>query len=303
MICLAFISCFDNGLHAQQSARKVSIDVTKVLGGQHICIVGNGSVQFINENELVLLAGPDSNCYMSVQALQLVVITRDGRVLTQKSWPSTYPFVVLSADRIAISGNGDITILNDALKAVQTVSLPKAQHSSVSLQKEAPDTLLARLPRGEVLAYSGLPLVQTSQQETKQGDQVVYLRRNREMLILRKQELLKITPSGDSRQLANLTWLHDCNKLCQAWSSGTTWAVSEDGNRAVFTSSGTRFPVTDESGLFPFFRLLVVDLATGKELYRKEFDTKTSGRSAQLSPTGDSLLINDGDQLHFQPVN
>jgi hypothetical protein len=301
-ICFASLGCIASQTHAQQPETHTSLDIAKVLGNERLCMVGNGSVQFLNEDEFVLLVGPDTNCYRSVESLELVVITKQGKILARKSWPSTYRFVALPEGRIAISGNGDITVLNDALKVVQTIPLPPTQRSPVALQKEGSDTLLARLPTGEATAYTGAPLVQTSHHETNQDDQFVCMQDSGDAVVIRKQQLLALSSTGDSAHLTDLVWLHDCNKLCQAWSSGTTSAVSENCKRAVFVSSGTRFPVTDESGMFPFYRILVVDLETGKELYRKEFDTKTFPRITQLSPNGDLLLMGDGDRLNFQSI-
>src|SRR5690348_11773598 len=68
-----------------------SLKLQKILGGKHACIAGNRSVQFISEDELLLLAGPDSNCYRNVNDLELVVISTRGRVIARKPWPSTFP--------------------------------------------------------------------------------------------------------------------------------------------------------------------------------------------------------------------
>ena len=302
-LCLSMIGGITLRVRSQDNAPLSSLDLGKVLKGKRLCIVGNGSVQFLNENELVLLVGPDADCYRTVQALELITLRMDGHVLARKPWPSTFPFVVLSGGRFAVSGIGEFTVLDHAFQEVQIVSFPVAEGSSIFLQKEGSDSLLARLPHGGDFTYSGAPLVQTKQHETKQDDRLIYERETGEAIVARGDHLFVVPSNGKDLHLADLTWLHDCNKLCQTWSGGTNWAVSENGKRAVFTSAGTRFPVTDASGLFPFWRVLVIDLSTGKEIYRKEFGTKTSRRSAQLSPKGDLLLLSDGDELHFQPLN
>ena len=300
--CIALIVGSANQAWSQRSAKQESLDIAKVLDGHHLCFVGNDSVQFVNDNELVLLAGPDAICYQTVQSLELVVVTKDGRVLARKPWPSTYPFVALSSSRIAIAGSGEITVLDDRLRKVQAIPLPDPR-STIALEKEGSDTLLARASQAGDLAYSGIPLAPTKRFETAPDDRLVYVRESGDVVLLRKLQLVTFSKGATDKSLADLSWLLDCNKFCQSWSSVRTWTASQNGKRAVFTSSGSRFPVTDESGLFPLYRLVVIDLATGKEVYRKEFDTNTAKRSAQLSPSGDVLLMRNGDELRFQSIN
>jgi len=182
------------------------------------------------------------------------------------------------------------------------LSLHTGERSTFFLQKEGTSTLLERLPRGETFAYSGVPLAEEKYQKTTSGDGTVLHRKSGEIVALRKKELLTVEPGGETRHLADLSWLQDCNSLCQAWVSGIRLAVSANGERAAFVSGGTRFPITDDSGMFPFWRVLVVDLSNGKEVFRKEFATNIDRRCAQLSPAGDLLLLSDGDKLQFKSL-
>lgn len=295
-IALAFILCLDTFGQAPKTLK-----LSKILNGKRACVIGNGSVQFLSQDELVLLTGPEPDCYKNVNNLELVTLSTDGRILASKPWPSTFPFVALDS-RVAIGGSGEVLVLNDRLKTIQTLSLPTGDQSTVSLSKEGTSTLFVTAPRGETLAYAGSPLTPTRDQKSAAGDQRILSHEDGEMIALKDNKLLTIQSDGKSKTFADITWLHDCNRLCQSWSGGTSYAVSANGERSAFVSSATRFPITDESGMFPFWRVLVIDLSSGKEIYRREFDTKTSRRSAQLSPDGKLLLLSDGDELQFQSL-
>jgi len=67
--------------------------------------------------------------------------------------------------------------------------------------------------------------------------------------------------------------------------------------RVLVYSNGSKFPVTDAAGLFPYFRLQVFDVATGVELYREENIVRTGDRGAAISPDGDWLATTDGQRV------
>jgi hypothetical protein len=67
--------------------------------------------------------------------------------------------------------------------------------------------------------------------------------------------------------------------------------------RVLIYSNGSKFPVTDAAGLFPYFRLQVFDLETGIELYREEDIVRTGDRGAAISPDGDRLATTDGQRV------
>ena len=67
------------------------------------------------------------------------------------------------------------------------------------------------------------------------------------------------------------------------WHSGSTGRK----RRILVYSNGSKFPITDAAGLFPYFRLQVFDFDSGAELYREEDITRTGDRSATISPDGD----------------
>ncbi len=295
---LAFFLCLDGFAQAPKALK-----LSNVLNGKRSCVLGNGSVQFLNKDELVLLAGLGNNCYKDISALELVTFSMDGRIIARKLWPSTYPFVAFDS-HVAISGDREIMVLDGKLQTVQTLVVPTADRAPFSLAREGTATLLVRIPHagGDIFRYSGLPLVTVQNPVLASGDTLVLSRENNEAIVLRGKKLLTMQPGGGSRDLADLTWLQDCNKLCQSWSGGIAWAVSANGERSAFISTSTRFPLTDESGAFPFWRVVVIDLSSGKEIFRKEFYTKTSRRSAQLSPDGKLLLLSDGDKLQFQSL-
>jgi hypothetical protein len=62
-------------------------------------------------------------------------------------------------------------------------------------------------------------------------------------------------------------------------------------------ANGSKLPITDAAGLFPYFRLQVFDFDTGTELYREEYIVRTGQRSAAISPDGDRLATTDGQRV------
>ncbi len=293
--------------HANATSRQVaSLRLQKILGGKQACTVGNNSVQFVSEDELLILAGPSADCYRSVNDLELVVISTRGQVIARKLWPSTFPTVVLSSKRIVIADSNNILVLDDNLRTLDTVPLPsEAAHSSVSLWKEDQDTLVVRSVRGENYRYRGTPLQRVDQQSfTRRNDAaVIYASEGGGTITYSAtaRQLIETQPNGSSQVLADLTWVIGCEKFCQMYEAGTTWNVaSREKKRVLFVSSGSRFPVTDAAGLFPYFHVAVIDLEGGTEIYRKQYVTKTSHRSAQISPDGDLIALSDGEYIEIE---
>jgi hypothetical protein len=287
------------------SQQVASLKLQKILGGKQACTVGNNSVQFVSEDELLILAGPTSDCYRSVNDLELVVVSTGGQVIARKPWPSTFPSVVLSSKRIVIADSNNILVLDDHLRTTNTVPLPsEAARSSVSLSKEEPDTLLVRSARGEIYQYRGTPLQRVNPPtSTKRGNvSVIYSSEDGGTVAYNAntRQLIETAPNGTSRVLVDLTWVIGCDKFCQEYDAGTAWSVASQGKKRVLVvSNGSRFPITDAAGLFPYFHLAVIDLKNGAEVYRKQYITKTSKRAAQISPDGDLIALSDGDYIEI----
>ena len=197
-----------------------------------------------------------------------------------------------------------MNVLDSSLREIQTVPIPSSGQSSVFLQRRSPDTLIARLPRGEEFALQGMPLKLIGRIEHDSEHTVVYEEHGSgRTIILVGQKLLTTESANQTKVLADLSWLFNCTTYCQAYDAGTAFSVSSQGAlRAALISNGSKFPVTDAAGLFPFCRVVVVDLTSGKEIYRKQFVTKTGQRSAQISPGGDLLALSDGDEIELQPL-
>jgi hypothetical protein len=279
-----------------------SVDLTKLLSGKNAC---NGAAQFIQEDEIAMLVGADSDCYKAVDSIELMILSVQGRIISRKPWPSSFPIVSLADGRLAVAGVGEFYVMNAKLETIQTVVPPHVERSSLSLQKTGiPGSVRAKFPRGEAFTYAGIPLQQVRNTEPLAGDIFITTGDRGQTLVLNGRQLQVTQPNGTKTSLADLKWLFNCDKNCQAYDAGTGWSISNGPNKRIaFMSNGSKFPVTDDAGLFPFFRVFVIDLETGKEVFRKQFITKTARRSAQISPRGDQLLLSDGVELNFQPLH
>jgi hypothetical protein len=281
---------------------KVSINLHKLLGSEHACFRGSRSIQFLSEDELLLLAGPTENCYRSVSQLELIVLSLDGRVLARKPWPSTFPTVILPSKRIAISNPTELQVLDDRLAIIQTLSFPdQSKPSSHFLSSDGPDRVRASGPNGSFV-FGGTPLLylrfDPSEGYQAGHPQLIYTRVDGRQLVREANQLSERQNGVTLRKIASLDWVIPCDKSCQAYDAGTAFEVATTKeHRILVISNGSRFPVTDAAGLFPYFRLEVFDLDTGAEIYREEYVTKTGQRSAALSPDGDLLAIFSDDSI------
>ena len=120
--------------------------------------------------------------------------------------------------------------------------------------------------------------------------------------LLRMGEALVLESAGHPvRKISGLEWvIPPCGRYtyCQAYDAGTSIQISTGRKRRILVcSNGSRFPITDAAGLFPYFRLQVFDFDTGAELYREEDITRTGDRSAAIDPDGERLATTDGEKV------
>ena len=305
-LCLALILGAFTRPCALASSQTVSLNLHKILGGKEACAINN-SVQFVSEDELLILAGPSSNCYQSVNDLELVIISTSGQVIARHSWPSTFPIVVLVPKSIVVANAHDISILDDKLQTIASTPLPaNATGSSVFLSKEFPDTLVVNTPRGKSYKYRGDPLRLFAETSTplRRLPSIIYSSEDGRTVEWKDRQLIATLPDGTSRVLSDLSWVIPCEKYCQEYEAGTVYSLATRGKkRVLFQSSGSRFPVTDAAGLFPYFRVSVFDLDSGAEVYRKQYITHTAKHTAQISPDGDSIALNNGDRILIERLN
>jgi hypothetical protein len=299
---LSCFVCFSPWKAEAETPDKFSIDLHKVLGSEHACTQGQRTVQFISEEELLLQAGPTENCYRAVSQLELIAVSLDGHILARKPWPSTFSTIVLPSKRIALSSPTELQVLDDRFVTIQVLSLPDQEKSLGGfLSFESSDKIRLTMPNG-TLVFGGTPLLYLRfdpRKEIKPEEpQLVYVEGDGRQLVRDGSHLSERQDGGALRTIADLGWVIPCDKFCQSYDAGSAFEVAtKKQHRILVTSNGSRFPVTDAAGLFPYFRLAVFDLDTGAEIYREEYVTKTGQRSAALSPDGDLLATFSGDSI------
>jgi hypothetical protein len=280
-----------------------SLNLPRILGGKQVCATANDFVQFLSEDKLLITAGPGPSCYRAVNDVELVVITTAGKVIAKKPWASTVPPIVLSPGRIAIHDDQQIFVLDDQLKTVQSIPLPEMNRvrQTIHLVRQGPDDILVSNQEGDAFDYYGTPLHRALFKPLIPDKPRLFVFPDGQFLTEISHNLVKIDAGGKSKVFASLAWVVPCEKFCQLYEAYQSHSVSESGKkRILIASNGSRFPITDAAGLFPYYRIQVFDLETGKEILRKEFLTKTGQRASQLSPMGDLLLLSDGTHIEIE---
>jgi hypothetical protein len=298
--------------HNLPSQSKSSINLRRVFAPESPCRTYTRPIQFLTETTLVLLSGSTEDCYRSVlQGLTLNVVSIDGRVVARKNWPSTDPGVVIASGRLVYTTSSGLEVLDQRLAPVESLQVDNSGDGSVSHRNPFMQVtfhgqgMLSVLIGGHEYVYGGTPLKRLREIEPAQfGEiQTVFefadgqkLVKNAETLILKKE-------GAPDRTVANLEWvIPPCKGKgyvnCQAYGAGSYLQVSTGKKRRVLViSNGSRLPVTDAAGLFPYFRLQVFDLDTGAEIYREEQVLRTAQRYASISPDGDLLATTDGQEV------
>jgi hypothetical protein len=297
----ALMLCAQYGWAA--SGQKIaSLDLHKILGGKQACPIP-GSAQFLSENELLLLVGPDSNCYRNVSELEFVVVSTNGIVLARKPEPSTFPIAVLSQSRFAVTELNHVSVFDDHLQKIQTIDLPLPDKpTSFYPRRTGTDLLAIRDARGTVYMYGSNPLlrVRDTSKDASPFFRTFTLLDGR-ILKLTEKSIVETDATGHDRVVASLSWVNPCAKLCQAYDAGLDFSVTSGGaKRVLVTSNGSRFPVTDAAGLFPYLRLEVFEIKGGTSVFRKQFITRTGQRTSAISPDGDLILFNDGAHIELE---
>lgn len=287
---------------SSRAAAGSSINLRKALGSGYVCTTARGSVQFLSEDKLLLLVGPTENCYQSTTQLQLILLSLNGNILARKSWPSTFPIIVLPDNRIVVSEGSRLDVLNDRLESVQIVPLPRPDHLSMPYLKKRGADKVEVTANGDTFLYGGLPLARIEASDAdppiQRGDALVYSFCDGRYLVNRANILLEIKGGAPPATVASLKWVIPCEKYCQEYEAGNAYQVVTGTTRRVLVmSNGSRFPITDAAGLFPYFRLVVIDLDSGAEIYREENIFKTAKRIVTISPDGDLLATSDGTTL------
>ena len=290
-----------------QSDNPAVLDLHKILGSAYACDVPR-HIQFVAENELILLAGPTTRCYEQVSSLELVAISLDGKILARRPWTSTDPGLVLVPQRLARPIPGGIDILDTSLKTVQTLHL---RRNSESPSITATDTgILTVTSRGRSTFYAGAPLrpidPPPAHPHPPGQSQLISTLDGSWELLRQGSTLVESRPGVPPRTFADLSWiLPPCaeKSLCQADDTATRYqTVIGRHNRILITATGQRLPIQGAFGLLPYFRAQVIDLDTGREVYREEDEFRARNRIAALSPDGDTLVVSDGYTAVVHPL-
>ena len=291
---------------AAYGQKHASLDLGKVLGGGERACTIPGSAQFLSQDALLLLVGPDSNCYQHVRDLELVVVSTDGAVLARKAEPSSFPVVILSEKRIVLTQSNRLIVLDDRLQTIQTIDLPRPDRLTALIPRRIGTDLLAiRDIRGPIYIFTGNPLrlVSDDSKELSSLFRTFTLNDGRTVKLTDKS-LVETDANSHDRLVGSLAWVNPCSKLCQDYDAGLDFSVATEGaTRILVISNGSRFPVTDAAGLFPYFRVEVFNWQDGSSVYREQFITQTGHRTAAISPAGNLLVISNGSHIDFKQLH
>lgn len=289
-------------VHAAHAQTASSIDLKRALSPQYPCRSFERPIQFFSETELLVLSGAAGYCYRSVDQLRLNLISIDGRVLATKAWHSTDPGLVIAPGRLLLATPSSLEVDNRTLTAIQSLRRPR-QKAPPSLSVHQQGTVSISFPDGEGYLYgvSPLKLLKVGASSQTGPDQPVFKFADGQTVIRSGESLISSGGRNSSRTVMSLKWvIPPCGRYvnCQAYGAGFHFQVSTGKNRRILViSNGSKFPVTDAAGLFPYFRLQIFDLNTGKTLYRREEFLRTAERYASISPDGDRLATTDGKKV------
>lgn len=278
------------------------INLKRALAPAAPCRTFQQPIQFFSEGTLLVLSGPPGDCYRSVNQIVLNLISIDGHVLARKPWPSTDLGVVISPGRLVLARSSSLEVDDKDFIAIQVLEMPPHRFMQIPLHSDHQNDLTVRIDGSDYI-YGGTPLALLKQEKPSQSGTIKKVFTFADgQVIVQDGESLNVHSEGHvARKIANLDWvIPPCGRYtyCQAYDAGVSVQVSTGEKRRILVySNGSRFPITDAAGLFPYFRLQVFDFDTGMELYREEDITRTGKRGAAISPDGDRLATTDGQQV------
>lgn len=278
-----------------------SISLKHVLAPATPCRTFQRPIQFFSETTLLVLSGGPGDCYRSVNQIALNLISIDGHLIARKPWPSTDPGVVIDAGRLVLATLSGLEVDDKNLTSIQSLELPPHRFMPMIPRTDQQSAVTVSID-GDKYVYGGTPLTLLKQDPPQTGAIKRVFTFTDGQVIVRDGESLNMQIEGHAvRKIASLEWvIPPCERYtyCQAYDAGADIQVSTGEKRRILVySNGSKFPVTDAAGLFPYFRLQVFDFYTGAELYREENITRTGQRSAAISPEGDRLAATDGQRV------
>lgn len=274
------------------------LDLHEVLGSGYACAVPR-PIQFLAEDELVVLAGPTNRCFEDVSQLELVAFSLEGKVLARRSWTSTDSGLVLVPERLVLRDVRGVAVLDGELRTIQRLRAgAKGDVPAIA----ATDTgILSVTVNDRTTWYAGTPLRQVEPPPVKPipgSSEIVSMLDGSWEVLRRGNTLVEARAGAPPRTFADLSWLFQLcegHELCEVDESATHYqTVLGKRNRILISSVGSRVPVTNSFGIMPYFRVEVFDLDTGGEVYREEELFRAKDRVAVLSPDGDVVVVSDG---------
>ena len=282
-----------------------SIDLKKSFAPEYPCSFFTNGIHFFGEDELLIgSSSVKKNCYRGRDQASLNLLTLDGRVLARKKYLSTYTGMVAQAGRVVFVTTEGLEVDDQSLHPIQTLQLPEPRRFMM-LELHQQDNLTVRQGLNRAFLYGGMPLKLLGEENLliEKYRHTYFEFSNGESIVLKKNALSLHRQGEADREIANLDWVLPSCKAngCIDFlthETGRFMHVSTGKKRRVLIfSHGSRFLVTEDGGLFPFFRLEVFDVESGKSIYRKEYITLTGWRSAAISPDGDRLAMTDGQSV------
>jgi hypothetical protein len=279
-----------------------SISLKRALAPANPCRTLQRPIQFFSETTLLVLSGLPGDCYKSVNQVALNLMSLDGHVIARKPWPSTDPGVVIDAGRLVLANPTTLEVDDKDLSSIQSVEVPPHRFMPMILRSDQQSDVTVRIDSNNY-TYGGTPLALLRQEEPPQTGAIkkVFTFTDGQVIVRDGESLMVQSEGHAARKIASLEWvLPPCGRYtyCQAYDAGFDIQVSTGEKRRILVySNGSKFPITDAAGLFPYFRLQVFDFYTGAELYREEDIVRTGQRGAAISPDGDRLVTTDGQAV------
>jgi hypothetical protein len=113
---------------------------------------------------------------------------------------------------------------------------------------------------------------------------------NRVLLLTNKFQLSQFIRPGNAEKVADLHWLAPGLGYPR-----TSYALTSSvAHRILVSNSGSRFPLSDSSGIGYYHRIVVLDYSSGQIIFRKQY---TLGSDFAISPDGHLLAVREKNRL------
>ncbi len=303
LVCQLVLTGLGNSIPAQVSPSPLQI--SNLIQHGHLCSEFAHSLQFIGEDKLAILVSSHPDCSDYREELTLLIVDLHGKLVAKRNGPWTSAGLMLSGDRLIMSELDQLLVFDARLNLIQKLDVPAdsfLRNRPGILSQDSHKILRLQSAQADYL-FSGNPLRLIDKTEKSPPVSLLaspILLNNGDTLRIEGKLVFAVSQSGAMHLAASTDWVKPCERLCQLDDPPTTYALADGPHpRLLMTYHGSRFPLTDAAGVFPYFRLAVYDIKSSKEVFRKQYVTHTASRVTDINLSGRLVAVGDPSSITF----